>query len=160
MSSFVFEFMRCLFVCLFVWGVNKASQEGALQRHPGIELFFNIPMYGGYDLGCHRRFPFYLRRDFHPFSRARITEGCVAYVLKSLSSWRRAGRRVFRFGKIVWDTSVLKGAPPEPTPLSSLLSTPNQPTVQYPEGIESSRGPLPTTETVDRGSWRLSSRTS
>jgi hypothetical protein len=114
----------CLFVCLFVWGVNKASQEGALQRHPGIELFFNIPMYGGYDLGCHRRFPFYLRRDFHPFSRARITEGCVAYVLKSLSSWRRAGRRVFRFGKIVWDTSVLKGAPPEPAPLSSLLSTP------------------------------------
>ena len=113
-----------LFVCLFVWGVNKASQEGALQRHPGIELFFNIPMYGGYDLGCHRRFPFYLRRDFHPFSRARITEGCVAYVLKSLSSWRRAGRRVFRFGKIVWDTGVLKGAPPETTPLSSLLSTP------------------------------------
>jgi hypothetical protein len=88
----------CLFVCL---GVSKASQEGALQRHPGIELSFHIPMYGGYDLGCHRRFPFYLRRDFHPFSRARITEGCVAYVLNSLSSWRRAGRRVFRFGKIV-----------------------------------------------------------
>jgi hypothetical protein len=50
--------------CLFVWGVNKASQEEALQRHPGIELSFNIPMYGGYDLGCHRRFPFYPRRDF------------------------------------------------------------------------------------------------
>jgi hypothetical protein len=59
----------------------KASQEGTLQRHPGIELFFNIPRYGGYDLGCHRRFPFYPRRDFHPVSRARITEGCVAYVL-------------------------------------------------------------------------------
>ena len=96
----------CLFVCL---GVNKASQEGALQRHPGIELSLNIPMYGGYDLGCHRGFPFNLRMDFHPFSRARITEGCVAKVLKSLSSWRRAGRRVFRFGKIVWDTGVLKG---------------------------------------------------
>ena len=32
-----------LFVCLFVWGVNKASQEGALQRHPGIELFLISP---------------------------------------------------------------------------------------------------------------------
>jgi hypothetical protein len=68
----------CLFVCL---GVNKASQEGALQRHPGIELSFNIPKYGGYDLGCHRRFSFYLRRNLHPFSRARITEG-VAFVVK------------------------------------------------------------------------------
>jgi hypothetical protein len=36
--------MCLLFVCL---GVNKASQEGALQRHPGIEFSFNIPMYGG-----------------------------------------------------------------------------------------------------------------
>jgi hypothetical protein len=46
--------MSCLFVCLF--GVNKASQEGALQRHAGIELSFIIPMYDSYNLGCHRRY--------------------------------------------------------------------------------------------------------
>jgi hypothetical protein len=46
--------------------------------------------------------------------------------------------RVFRIGKIVWDTGVLKGAPPEPAPLSSLLSTPTSAdgAQQYPEGIE------------------------
>jgi hypothetical protein len=67
-----------LFVCLFVWGVNKASQEGTLQRHPGIELSSNTPMFGGYDLGCHRRFPFYRRRGLHPFTRTMVTDGCVA----------------------------------------------------------------------------------
>ena len=30
--------------------VNKARQEGALQRHPGVELSFGTPMFGGYDL--------------------------------------------------------------------------------------------------------------
>jgi hypothetical protein len=60
---------QLLLVCLFVCfgGVNKASQEGALQRHSGIELSFNIPMYGGYDLGCHRRFPLlHTRIDISP----------------------------------------------------------------------------------------------
>jgi hypothetical protein len=85
-------FVCCLFVCL---GVNKASQEGALQRHPGIELSFNIPMYGGYDLGCHWRFPFYLRRDFHPFSRARITEGCQGFVGFCVSKHNRKCSLVF-----------------------------------------------------------------
>jgi hypothetical protein len=61
------------FVCLFVW-VNKASQGGTPQRHPGIELFSNTPMFGGYDLGCHRRFPVYRRRGLHPFTRTMVTD--------------------------------------------------------------------------------------
>jgi hypothetical protein len=32
----------CLFVCLFVWGVNKASQEGALQRRMVFFIFIFV----------------------------------------------------------------------------------------------------------------------
>jgi hypothetical protein len=42
------------------------SQEGALQKHPGIELFFKITMYGGYDLGCHLAFPILSPEGFSP----------------------------------------------------------------------------------------------
>jgi hypothetical protein len=56
----------CVFVC-FNFGVSKASQEGTLQRPPGIEFTFTTPMFGDNDLGCHQRFPFKKKKSLEGF---------------------------------------------------------------------------------------------
>jgi hypothetical protein len=64
----------CLFVCLF-WGVNNCSDIRGYN-------YSLIPphVFGGYDLGYHRRFPFYRRRGLHPFTQTMVTDECVASI--------------------------------------------------------------------------------